>query len=150
MASTKIKPLEQASPTIYAYITPNDLSKKGWVKIGYTDRDAKTRIKEQTHTSGTKYKLLWSHDARYDGGEYFTDNDFHWYLVQSGIEGESLRIQADLRNGSILARVMRSRQMNFSGNLYSGITARFNLLPGERNTNFGRSKLTPLIVHLHI
>lgn len=86
MASTKIKPLEQASPTIYAYITPNDLSKKGWVKIGYTDRDAKTRIKEQTHTSGTKYKLLWSHDARYDGGEYFTDNDFHWYLVQSGIE----------------------------------------------------------------
>ncbi len=62
------------------------MSKKGWVKIGYTDRDAETRIKEQTHTSDTKYELLWSHDARYDGGEYFTDDDFHWYLVQSGIE----------------------------------------------------------------
>ena len=86
MASTMIKPIDQASPTIYAYITPNDVSKKGWVKIGYTDRDAETRIKEQTHTSDTKYELLWSHDARYDGGEYFIDNDLHWYLVQSGIE----------------------------------------------------------------
>lgn len=86
MASTTIKTIDQASPTIYAYITPNDVSKKGWVKIGYTDRDAETRIKEQTHTSDIKYELLWSHDARYDGGEYFTDDDFHWYLVQSGIE----------------------------------------------------------------
>ena len=86
MASTVIKPIEQASPTIYAYVTPNDVSKKGWVKIGYTDRDAKTRIKEQTQTSDTRYELLWSHDARYDGGEYFTDNDFHWYLMQCGIE----------------------------------------------------------------
>ena len=86
MASTTIKTINQASPTIYAYITPNDTSKKGWVKIGYTDRDADTRIKEQTHTSDTKYELLWSHDARYDGGEYFTDDDFHWYLTQCGIE----------------------------------------------------------------
>lgn len=86
MASTTIKTIDQASPTIYAYITPNDMTQKGWVKIGYTDRDAETRIKEQTHTSNTKYELLWSHDARYDGGEYFIDDDFHWYLVQSGIK----------------------------------------------------------------
>ena len=86
MVSTRIKPIEQTNPTIYAYTTPNDESKKGWVKIGYTDRDAETRIKEQTHTSGTEYELLWSHDARYDGGQYFTDNDFHWYLMQFGIE----------------------------------------------------------------
>lgn len=86
MVSTTIKTINQASPTIYAYTTPNDVSKKGWIKIGYTDRDAETRIKEQTHTAGIKYKLLWSHDARYDGGEYFSDTDFHWYLVQCGIE----------------------------------------------------------------
>lgn len=86
MASTTIKTIDQANPTIYAYITPNDASKTGWVKIGYTDRDAEIRIREQTHTSDTKYELLWSHDARYDGGEYFTDDDFHWYLVQCGIE----------------------------------------------------------------
>ena len=86
MVSPQIKTIDQASPTIYAYTTPNDMSKKGWVKIGYTDRDAETRIKEQTHTAATEYKLLWSHDARFDGGEYFTDSDFHWYLMQSGIE----------------------------------------------------------------
>lgn len=86
MASTTIKTIDQASPTIYAYITPNDVSKKGWVKIGYTERDVEMRIKEQTHTSDTKYKLLWSHDARFDGGEYFCDTDFHWYLTQCGIE----------------------------------------------------------------
>lgn len=85
MVSTRIKTIDQASPTIYAYITPNDASKKGWVKIGYTDRDVETRIKEQTHTSDTKYELLWSHDARLDGGEYFVDTDFHWYLTQCGI-----------------------------------------------------------------
>lgn len=86
MASTTIKTINQTNPTIYAYTTPNDISKKGWVKIGYTDRDAKTRIKEQTHTSDTKYELLWSHDARFDGGEYFIDDDFHWYLMQWGIK----------------------------------------------------------------
>ena len=86
MANTKIKAINQASPTIYAYITPDDISKKGWVKIGHTYRDAETRIKEHTHTSGTRYELLWSHDARFDGGEYFVDDDFHWYLMQCGIE----------------------------------------------------------------
>jgi type II restriction enzyme len=85
MASTTIKTINQASPSIYAYITPNDVSKKGWVKIGYTERDVEARIKEQTHTSDTKFKLLWSHDARFDGGNYFTDTGFHWFLVQSGI-----------------------------------------------------------------
>jgi type II restriction enzyme len=86
MVSTRIKTIDQTSPTIYAYTTPNDALKKGWVKIGYTDRDAETRIKEQTRTADTEYKLLWSHDARFDGGEYFTDSDFHWYLMQCGIE----------------------------------------------------------------
>jgi type II restriction enzyme len=81
-----IKTIELASPTIYAYTTPNDSSKNGWVKIGYTDRDVKTRIEEQTHTSNTEYKLLWSYDARYASGEYFNDIDFHWFLVQSCIE----------------------------------------------------------------
>ena len=86
MVSTNIKAIDQTNPTIYAYTTPNDAAKNGWVKIGYTDRDAEKRIKEQTHTSDTKYELLWSHDARCDGGEYFTDDDFHWYLTQCGIE----------------------------------------------------------------
>jgi type II restriction enzyme len=86
MVSTEIRTIDQASPAIYAYTTPNDVAKKGWVKIGYTLRDAETRVREQTRTSDTSFELLWSHDARFDGGEYFTDNDFHWYLVQCGVE----------------------------------------------------------------
>lgn len=86
MANTNIKTIDQAKPTIYAYTTPNDVSKKGWVKIGYTDRDAIKRIEEQTRTSRTKYELLWSHDARHSDGEYFRDGDFHWYLAQCAIE----------------------------------------------------------------
>lgn len=86
MVTNKIKTIDQANPTIYAYITPNDSSNKGWVKIGETYRAAKTRIKEHTQTAGTRTELLWSHDARFDGGEYFSDSDFHWYLTQCGIE----------------------------------------------------------------
>ncbi|HZK01251.1 MAG TPA: DEAD/DEAH box helicase family protein, partial [Anaerovoracaceae bacterium] len=86
MVSTGIKAINKANPTIYAYITPNDISKKGWVKIGHTYRHARIRITEHTRTSDTKYELLWSHDARFDGGEYFVDDDFHWYLVQAGIK----------------------------------------------------------------
>jgi type II restriction enzyme len=86
MAGTTVKAIRQSYPTIYAYITPDDTSKKGWVKIGHTYRDAEIRIKEQTHTSSTRYELLWSHDARFDGGEYFVDDDFHWYLMQCGIK----------------------------------------------------------------
>ncbi len=86
MAGTIIKTIDQASPTIYAYTTPNDASKQGWVKIGYTDRDAETRIREQTHTADTKYVLLWAREARYADGEYFTDADFHSFLTQCRIE----------------------------------------------------------------
>lgn len=86
MANTTIRAINQVNPKIYAYTTPNDRSKTGWVKIGQTFRDPIERIDEQTKTSGTKYDLLWVSDARYDGGEYFSDSDFHWYLVQCGIE----------------------------------------------------------------
>ena len=60
MVSPRIKTIDQTSPTIYAYTTPNDASKKGWVKIGYTDRDAETRIKEPvsyTHLDVYKRQL---------------------------------------------------------------------------------------------
>ena len=90
MIDARIKTIGRANPTIYAYITPNDSSKDGWVKIGHTYRDADTRIKEHTQTSGTAYEVLWAHDARHDGGEYFTDSDFHWYLTQCGIKRGTL------------------------------------------------------------
>lgn len=86
--STQIEPFGAISPKIYAYEILGVPSHKGWTKIGYTVRDVKQRIKEQTHTVNIHYELRWSKEARYtDGsGEYFVDHDFHSYLVMCGIE----------------------------------------------------------------
>lgn len=69
---------------IYAYTTPNDISHRGWTKIGYTDKQTvEDRIKQQTHTADVKTKILWKGNARYQDGsdETFTDHDFHDYLT---------------------------------------------------------------------
>lgn len=87
----EIETRREVKPTIYAYTTPNNLDNDGWVKIGYTDRDAKTRIDEQTRTANLMYDLLWEHDAFYASKndenelEYFKDSDFHSYLVRNDI-----------------------------------------------------------------
>ena len=69
---------------IYAYTTPNDISHRGWTKIGYTDRQSvEDRIYQQTHTADIQTKLLWKGNARYQDGsdDTFTDHEFHDYLT---------------------------------------------------------------------
>lgn len=83
-----ISPKRKITPTIYAYTTPTNTDKIGWVKIGYTDRDADIRIKEQTHTAGIQPKKLWNYEARFNGGGYFVDYDFHTFLKKNGIRRE--------------------------------------------------------------
>ncbi|WYJ99195.1 hypothetical protein A5821_000272 [Enterococcus sp. 7F3_DIV0205] len=80
-----IEPKKAIKPTIYAYVTPTNTAKNGWIKIGYTDRDADKRIREQTHTVGIEAKKLWDHEARFNGGGYFSDRDFHAFLTKNGI-----------------------------------------------------------------
>lgn len=80
-----INPKRVIKPTIYAYVTPTNTAKEGWIKIGYTDRDADTRIREQTHTAGIEAKKLWAYEARYNGGGYFSDRDFHQFLTKNGV-----------------------------------------------------------------
>lgn len=82
---SSINTITEIYPKIYAYTTPDNISKKGWLKIGYTERSTKERIKEQTHTAGIKADLIWEHHAKFHDGGYFTDKDFHKYLVQNGI-----------------------------------------------------------------
>lgn len=76
------------NPTVYAYTLPGYAPKDGWVKVGYTERDADVRIKEQSHTVGVAVKKLWEYEARFNGGGYFTDHDVHDYLVHHGVERE--------------------------------------------------------------
>ena len=45
-------------PSIYAYDFIGVDSHKGYIKVGYTERDVDTRIKEQLHTAAIPYRLL--------------------------------------------------------------------------------------------
>ena len=68
------------TPTIYAYELVGVPSHEGLIKVGYTDRDVKTRIKEQLKTSGVKHKTLFSESAMYSDGGNFKDHEIHYAL----------------------------------------------------------------------
>lgn len=87
---TEIKTGKVVEPKIYAYTTPQVTTNDGWIKIGYTERDVETRIREQTHTAAIKTKILWNYLAEYvdgpDKGLNFKDHDFHGFLKFHDIE----------------------------------------------------------------
>ena len=74
----------QVNPTIYAYCLEGVESHKGYIKVGYTDRDADTRIREQLHTSAVPYKILLKESAMCSDGSCFTDHDVHNILKRNG------------------------------------------------------------------
>lgn len=82
----------QVKPTIYVYCLEGVASHKGYIKVGYTDRDADTRIREQLHTSAVPYKILYTESAMCPDGSCFTDHDVHVILKRNGFrqlnEGE--------------------------------------------------------------
>lgn len=72
------------TPTIYVYNLPQVTTHKGYVKVGYTERDAETRIREQMHTSGLKANILYTESAMCSDGSIFTDKDIHRILRRKG------------------------------------------------------------------
>lgn len=90
MRNPNINTIKNVTPMIYAYTTPEIVRHQGWTKIGYTEQDVETRIKQQTHTADVQWNLEWKGNALFDdgSGERFTDKDFHAYLRKSGIEQE--------------------------------------------------------------
>lgn len=75
----------ETQPVIYAYTLPQVPSHNGFIKIGYTTRDPKARIREQTITAGLKPKFLFAVPASRSDGTSFTDHDVHSVLRASGI-----------------------------------------------------------------
>lgn len=73
-----------ARPQIYAYRLPGVASHDGYIKIGQTSRDVNARIREQLHTSGVRYELLWQAGAVRSDGTSFSDHDIHQYLKTRG------------------------------------------------------------------
>ena len=87
MAKANINTSKEVWPVCYAYTTPEIPKHDGWTKIGITERDAETRIKEQVNTVDVDPKIEWVNNAIYEGSsETFLDTDFHKYLVNLGIE----------------------------------------------------------------
>ena len=84
-------PRPSTHPTIYAYELVGVATHKGLLKIGYTDRDAQTRIKEQLSTAAIPYKIVFEESAMKRDGSSFTDHDIHRHLRKQGFanpEGE--------------------------------------------------------------
>lgn len=77
---------EEIHPVIYAYITPDNRKRDGWIKIGDTVRDADVRIREQVHTAGLDYEKLWVHPAFFKSGQHFRDHALHRFMVRHGVE----------------------------------------------------------------
>ena len=77
----KVKSTRPAIPQIYAYTTPDVPSHDGWTKIGYTEQNVETRIRQQSHTVDVRCQLEWHGNATYeDGSGTFRDTDLHGYL----------------------------------------------------------------------
>lgn len=84
-------PRPSTNPTIYAYELVGVASHSGLLKIGYTDRDAQKRIKEQLGTAAIQYKIVFEESAMKKDGSSFTDHDIHRHLRSQGFanpEGE--------------------------------------------------------------
>ncbi len=87
MNKPNVKTSKPVIPIIYGYTTPEIRRHDGCTKIGETERDAESRIAEQTKTSDVEYQLEWTENAVFSGTiEVFHDHDFHKALEQYGIE----------------------------------------------------------------
>ena len=100
-------------PTIYAYTLPNDISKKGELKIGFTTRSAKTRIEEQIGATRVKYEIVLEESAVRNDGSSFSDHDIHRYLRKKGFinsGGEWFRCEVSDVRSAIIA--VKNRELN--------------------------------------
>ena len=79
-------PRPEANSTIYAYKLPNDKSRIGQLKIGFTTRTAEVRINEQIGATKAKYAIVLIESSMRNDGSSFTDHDIHRYLRKKGFK----------------------------------------------------------------
>ncbi|GAB2021559.1 DEAD/DEAH box helicase family protein [Pseudolactococcus yaeyamensis] len=87
---TKVNTLTPVHPKIYAWSTPDVPKYKGWLKIGYTEKQTvEKRISQQASQMKIDKKIEWHYDARFQNGGWFTDKAFHRYLKKNQIPEEN-------------------------------------------------------------
>ncbi len=76
------------TPKIYGYTEPSR-EYKGLIKVGYTERDVLTRMKEHYPTSGpdgiNRFEVLFEESSMREDGTSFKDYEVHKILEKSGI-----------------------------------------------------------------
>ena len=86
---TLFKFRQKESPIIYGYTFKDDSKYEGLIKVGYSTREAKTRIVEQVRTARPNYEedltILLEVPAVKNDGSTFTDKDVHQILINNGI-----------------------------------------------------------------
>lgn len=123
-----IKTSSKVVPMIYAYTTPGITYHNGYIKIGYTEQDVDTRIKQQTHTAGVMPHKEWQGTAIFDDGtgDPFIDKDFHAYLrkmdVKQPQDMDNPYFDPSDRNEWFYIDPMASRQHFFDFKLNRGST----------------------------
>lgn len=110
------------TPTIYTYELIGVDTHTGLLKIGYTDRDAQTRVAEQLKTSGVKYRIVLEQSAMRSDGSAFDDHAVHRVLRNNGFvntDGEWFRCSIeDIKKAIVSVKERKnfaiSRTQNFA------------------------------------
>lgn len=89
MKKLEINTSRKVKPQCYAYTLPTVSEKNGWTKIGYTERDVETRIREQVQVLALRHRTEWVEEAKFNNGKIFNDKAFHAYLVKGNIQQDS-------------------------------------------------------------
>ena len=79
-----------SNPTIYAYRVLGVKDKEGLLKVGFTTRDARTRVNEQLKTLALAYEIVLEKPAMRSDGSIFYDHAVHTQLKNDGIINEEL------------------------------------------------------------
>ncbi|MDQ7796849.1 MAG: hypothetical protein RDU47_08725, partial [Spirochaetia bacterium] len=80
MSKDFFPPRLDVHPLIYAYELVNVPTHAGLLKVGYTTRDARERIREQLGTAAVQYRIVLEEPAMRHDGTVFTDHEVHHML----------------------------------------------------------------------
>jgi len=119
----------ELKPIIYVYEIPDAENRKGLLKIGYTTRNAKGRIKEQLGTAGLNYNILLEQEAIRSDGSTFDDHEIHRYLRKKDFanpDGEWFACRVQDVKAAILA--IKNRTENIQDRIFD-----FKMRPEQEN-----------------
>ncbi|MDP8268324.1 MAG: GIY-YIG nuclease family protein [Candidatus Tenebribacter davisii] len=108
MNNTLFPKRPSSTPTIYAYEIIGAENRVGLLKVGFTNHDAKERVKRQLQTAGLDYKIVLEETAMRSDGTSFSDHEVHRQLKRDGLintDGEWFRCEiSDVKSAIIAVR----------------------------------------------